>query len=216
MNNIFDQALPKDQEALFAVIQQRFFRDSPIIVDIHHEGQKVDGGIITLGCRAGPGINVSNLLHEMSHFVEIDDARIGQPGWGLRYGKYCYIPGCGWYEQHTGKSIRREMRVGVFQYHLGAELGFYADLEAFIEDYADTSRFLPSDALCAFAAEENCYKPCDVVDDGKIVDTKGACVKFLRQLAVGPSFQFSVFQQEWARKNELLRSKERAIEVCSK
>ena len=203
--------LPEEQESLLASIEAAFFNSNPFLrLDVDVEGQTVDdNGVVTLGCRAGPERDVWSLLHEMSHLVEIDDERANQPGWGLNYGRYVYIPGIhrggGWYEMCTGQAVRREMRVGAFQYHLGVELGFYTDLDAYVTYYADISRHLPSDSLCAFASEEDCYKPCDVVESGRVVDYNAACQKVLRQLIAEDTYRFPSFQAEWERKNTLLK-----------
>ncbi len=79
------------------------------------EGQTIDrDGSILIGDRAGPECNIRNLVHELGHFVEIDDARTSLPGWGLRvphvwiYDRYCVEP-------TTMSMIERELRTIAYQ-----------------------------------------------------------------------------------------------------
>ena len=63
------------------------------------------------GTWAGPTAKESNLLHEIGHFVEIDDARCHLPDWGLKGGKWIEV--CGRYINEgmtTKKAVEREIR----------------------------------------------------------------------------------------------------------
>jgi hypothetical protein len=87
------------------------------------EGQWVDAeGTIFIGNRAGPSKGVSNLAHEMSHFVEIDDARVQRYGWGLRLPEL-YVLGQRCIEPATMQATARELRVSAYQANLMASVG---------------------------------------------------------------------------------------------
>lgn len=86
-------------------------------------GQRIaEDGTILIGDRAGPDCSIQFLGHEMSHFVEIDDARMGVRGWGLHfpevvvYGQLCCEP-------VTLKMTERELRVLAYQANLLEYLG---------------------------------------------------------------------------------------------
>jgi hypothetical protein len=80
---------------------------------------------LSIGLKAGPSYNIQNLLHEMSHFVEIDDSRTLKSGWGLKYGKWSDLPyyaGGGFYEFSSAEHIKREIKVWAYQYSLSQYL----------------------------------------------------------------------------------------------
>src|SRR5271155_2850520 len=94
--------------------------DSPIEITVNLEGMRVIDGCLSLGCRTGPVRTSFGLLHEMSHFVEIDDARMLTEGWGLRlpevyvpgqYARMCAVP-------VTKQATERELRVSAYQWHI--------------------------------------------------------------------------------------------------
>ncbi len=87
------------------------------------QGQRVsEDGIVRIGDRAGPGRALSNTVHELAHFVEIDDARQQTFGWGLHVptvvvcGQTCTEP-------TTHKMVDRELRVMAYQVNLMQALG---------------------------------------------------------------------------------------------
>jgi hypothetical protein len=89
----------------------------PIGLEMGQEGYRN----LVLGGRAGPYSGLSNLLHEVSHFVEIDDARCTKNNFGFRYGKWIACPISargGWYQPSTNQAIMREIRTFVIQYRL--------------------------------------------------------------------------------------------------
>lgn len=69
-----------------------------------------DDGTLTLGWRAGPSEEAGNLLHEMAHLLEIDDRRLGKPGWGLKVAKVVIL-GRPYIEPRTFQCTLREIRV---------------------------------------------------------------------------------------------------------
>lgn len=116
----------------------------PIRIETSLEGQKVENGTIFIGSRAGPSSNLDNILHELAHFIEIDEKRMDQHGWGLKYGKWVDSPFpnrycSGWYELTTDKHIQREIRVWAYQ----ANLLKYFKLPVDFQDLAEIAPYLP-------------------------------------------------------------------------
>lgn len=99
--------------------------DSPFMeIERTLEGQRVEDGVIYLGARTGPCISVDNILHELAHFIEIDEARMHLGGWGFKYGQTITIPGHGtWEEFHKDQHINREIRTWAIQWHLQRFIG---------------------------------------------------------------------------------------------
>lgn len=126
-------------------IEQEFFNGNRCIrVDWEIEGQKItEDGSIIIGERAGPSsyrssYQISNLIHEMSHFVEIDDARMKQYGWGLIYPEVWVIDRmC--MEPRTMQITERELRVVAFQANVLKYIGHSDDVENIISSF----RYLP-------------------------------------------------------------------------
>jgi hypothetical protein len=94
-----------------------FSKDGPVRYESNLEGQDVRDGVLYLGDRAGPGRSQSDLAHEMSHFVEIDDDRMLVRGWGLVFPQ---VEICGQLcdEPKTLKMTERELRVMAYQANL--------------------------------------------------------------------------------------------------
>lgn len=110
-----------------AKIKSLFFQDSLILIKESLEGSQVnDQNQLVLGCQAGPAKDVDNLLHEMGHFIEINDQRILRTGWGLAYPE---IEVCGQIcrEPRTTQAIERELRVFAIQKHLIEMVGLLVE-----------------------------------------------------------------------------------------
>lgn len=130
---------------------QKLIEDAPgLSVDMRLEGMDVtDGGLIKLGGRAGPTIEVSNICHELSHFVEIDVHRCAMPGWGLKYPEPQTVPRIGgmggyiFYEFTTTAHLYREIRTWAWQYHLQK----WAGLEESIQEITAACVVLPDTFL---------------------------------------------------------------------
>lgn len=111
--------MPTSWRAWFAGTRLRF--------DADVEGNRVTAAGMLLGMGAGPTHGDPGvLLHEMAHFVEIDDARCLVWGWGLRVptvevaGRMC--------EQPTSFACcLREVRVMALQCALGRHFGLEQD-----------------------------------------------------------------------------------------
>lgn len=98
-------------------VTNQFFKSSPIRIEEKVEGNKIEGTTLILGCRAGPSLDVDNLLHEMAHLIEINDKRILSWNWGLQYPEVELL-GRVFYEPNTIQGLNRELRVFAIQKHL--------------------------------------------------------------------------------------------------
>jgi hypothetical protein len=143
---LFD-ASPNDS-VLLADLRQLV---NPLEIEVKLEGQKVENNRVKVGCRAGPSCNFSNLLHEISHFIEIDKKRTIKNGWGLKYGLKVinpypnrYTPAV-FYEPQTDQQVWREIRVWAIQYNLAKR----ANIKENFEDLAESSVYLPAFPLFA-------------------------------------------------------------------
>ena len=142
------RALSAAQEALLDRIEAELFACSPIVIDRvpHGEAQHVDQeGRLHFGVRTGPVMRVSTVLHEMGHFVEIDEERMNTPSWGFRYPNEQYIPGryggSTFCEPRTMKITAREMRVMAYEESLRKHFGLnparetIPDLVSYLPDW---------------------------------------------------------------------------------
>lgn len=98
---------------------------APLLIDVQLQGNDVSDGLLRLGCTAGPNASLENAFHELSHFIEIDQARMCSKDWGLRHGKWEPNPFIthwnspkGWHLKTTDKHVQRELRVWTMQYVL--------------------------------------------------------------------------------------------------
>jgi hypothetical protein len=103
---------------LFKRINDEFFNNSKIAINYEIEGQAILNGQIHLGSKAGPSNNVSNLIHEMCHLVEIDDNRLTAPNWGFKYGTEQSIMGKSFSTYNSIPCIEREIKVWAYQQNL--------------------------------------------------------------------------------------------------
>jgi hypothetical protein len=128
-DRIFDDPESIDKNAL-EVVQRDFFDGNPVTIDVGIEGQRLDreGGNYVLGCRAGPGIHISNLYHEMSHLAEREIAKLLEKpnrNWGYGWGQYWEIAGQSGFEYQTDQSVQREKRVWAYQLSIEKHYGIY-------------------------------------------------------------------------------------------
>jgi hypothetical protein len=184
MERTLDHFLPE--------VKTLFFKDSPIIIHENLEGQRVENNILYLGLKAGPEIHITNLLHEMSHLVEIDDARILSYGWGLKYGSLVQvILGQEYQEFLSTAATEREIRVWAFQHQLQNLLG----IDTPIKETVKSAVYLGDWANVAFGDKLNlkCQKKAlEWVENQVVEKMKTLTLEF--------------FQNEWTRKNCLLKS----------
>lgn len=166
-------------------VEREFFHGASVEL-VWDTTQRVEEGKLQLGGRAGPTVHISNLCHEMAHLVEIDDARCGQPGWGLQlpkvfiYDRMCLNP-------ETNQATRREVRVAAYQLNLMRHLGLRATPAGLVRAYT----FLP----------DWCFVP------GR--DDKARlqwCANQVLKLSLKPKYGIVRFKREWWRKQRLLAS----------
>lgn len=111
-------------EHVILQVQRDYFstEKSPVCVSMNFEGQGInDSGQFILGCRAGPEIAATHLLHEMAHFAEREVKKLKKrplSSWGFKFGKSIEIPEIGYsgFEFSGTQHIERE--ISVFGYHL--------------------------------------------------------------------------------------------------
>jgi len=166
---------------LLGVVRAELFQDSPILIEVETNQTIRDDGTLVLGCRAGPSLDMFNLFHEMSHLVEIDDARIQQYGWGFKMGREVNIPGYPtFYEPSTWQPSQREIRVMAYQANLMKHFGREMD----------------------FAYCSTLFKY--MVDHYLIPHGERWLAREIERRSELPKYSFEAFQKEWLRKNELL------------
>lgn len=95
-----------------ALIKTDFFNEYSSLIDIKIEDSQNDyrNGKLRLSARVAYTSELFNLIHEIAHLIEIDDARCYLPDWGLMTGKYNEYFGI-FEGVNTNQSIEREIRV---------------------------------------------------------------------------------------------------------
>lgn len=182
---IFETLLDKDRGLLSD------FRSlvAPIEIDEEIQGQSVDENRIKIGCRAGPSMCLSNLVHEICHFIEIDQKRMHKHGWGLRYGKRIYIPGYPiFYEMNSIQAIEREARVWAMQMNFSKEKNVKFDLE----DCVESARFI------------NCFS---YVKGSSDKDKFATIQEKILAYAAQPAYAFDELMTELKRRTVLLKKR---------
>jgi hypothetical protein len=164
---------------------RQLFQGREIQLDWNVQGNNSRNGRLVVGAKAGPKRSVSNLAHEMCHFVEIDDARCGEYGWGLRipeveiYGRFCAQP-------VTRQGTERECRVAALQHNLLQWLGVYRTPKCLVSAF----HFLP----------DFCYVPGER-DRGRL----SWCEERVLSLIGTPEYSIDWWMAEWDRKDAVLR-----------
>lgn len=111
----------------------------PMCYSATMEGNRCDALGMTLGMAIGERMEVpAALLHEMGHFIEIDDARTFQTGFGLRYPDREHLATC--------RGILRECRVAAIQ----SVLAKLFNVDGEIVDTVESFRYLLPDWPVAF------------------------------------------------------------------
>lgn len=121
----------------------RLIKQSDPIHITGREGMKYGNIFLEIGRRAGPSEEDSNAVHELAHFIEMEDNRIGQDRWGMKIKQGDYIPEYRTFvnsEFTTIKHLERECRVWAIQYILESEL---FDIPVTVEELAESSPYLP-------------------------------------------------------------------------
>lgn len=186
---IWHELTPEDT-SLLTRVREEFFTNSPIAIDtVKHSTQWVRDRRLCFGVWAGPKAETSNLLHEMAHFVEIDEARMNITGWGLklpnrRYTKGLY-DGC---EPKTMQITAREIRVMALQHNLHEHLG----IPTWRDQVVQLLRWLP-DAHNVPGASKEAHNRWIMAQYDRLIKSE--------------AYSFSRFNVEWKRRNEILRKR---------
>lgn len=151
-----------------------------------------------------------NVIHEMAHLIEIDDARAITPGWGLQAGTWKEIPGL-WSgrEAQTAQCIEREVRVMAIQAVITEHLGFAVD-------YHEMAKLLANGAVPGYYYFRN-KVGCDYEDEkGHSFIRNNNRVQRVKKpglahhicasviLSLASSFSIQSIWDEWCRKQEVV------------
>lgn len=183
-------------------VYDEFFAGAAVRVDWTSAAQSIDDeDRVVLGPWAGPEATISNLVHEMSHFVEIDERRMTAYGWGLHVPEI-HIAGRLCLEPQTMQATERELRVIAFQVNVLEYLGFPRSIRDLVAplDWMPDFVFVPiEDGTSAFG-EDHTHK----LGYGDIQKSqKRWCAK--RVEALRGTFTTERFLSEWKRRNEVLK-----------
>lgn len=196
----------KSMEAELAVLTNDFFQGHPVSLDMDLEGQSIDEqGNFILGGRAGPGVEVSNLVHEMAHLAEREIPKLLEKpnfAWGFSFGKYWEVFGQSGFEPQTDRSVLRERDVWAYQisicHHYGISLET-EDEEGEEEIYQVIKSAVYLPAFCLYA--RNLYGHLDYKDrEEKALRHLAAEVKELSET----KFTFDRFCDEWYKRMKAL------------
>ena len=207
MFEIHDESNP----AIRARIEEEFFEGAALKLDWGVEGQQVREGSVIVGAKAGPNIHESHACHALSHFVEIDDERCGQYGWGLKvpevwvFDRMCVEPA-------THQMIDRELRVIAYQVNLLAYLGAKEDDLDRSQLYLDAVSAGGAPAAVALVTSlrfmaDWCMLPRRGRDQhSNDVSRVVWCARRVERLRRQKKYGIESFRREWKRKNEVLRN----------
>jgi hypothetical protein len=179
------------------LLEATFFKDSPIRIEWDFHGtQRIDNEkYLCFGPWAGPERCPTNIIHEMAHLVEIDDARILQYGWGLttptQYipGRYSHIASV----PMTCQPTLRETRVITLAWQVQNMLGLMETPRQALGSLT----FMP-DWCNVPASRKETIKD---YDDSRFEYLESYMIKCMEE-----KYTVSFFMSEWKRKNELLRA----------
>lgn len=202
-------------------LMDRFFKDSPIIVNFdffntqtvftpehphktlleeYQRTTAIDGKPrLVFGAWAGPQCCITNVIHEMGHLVEIDDARILSYGWGLRmpqqyipgrYARMCPIP-------TTYKATLREVRTMVLQWQVQNMLG----IDETPREILQALKFMPDFGYIPHMLDDSKEHEYKEYDEGRFDYLEKQFHIYME------TYTLAHFHTEWVRKNELLRQR---------
>lgn len=179
---LFNYTISKEDET--------WLRDflAPIEYDSKISGQKVNGDRIKIGPWAGPETAISNVLHEVCHFVEIDEARMRESGWGLIVPTQ-FLFGKMFNEFSTPKHIYREQRVWAYQLNLHYKYGIREDAY----EFAKSAQWLGG---FGWLLEEHRGK----TDKQRLLSFAAS----IEKLAEDPKYSFDSFMLEFNRRKSLI------------
>lgn len=184
MNDTLDRLLLKK-------VARKYFAGRPIKVDTKLSGQAINQkNQYSLGTRAGPSNDISNLFHEMCHFVELEESRLLEKpnrSWGLVPGTYTKVFGQSFFEPQTDQCTQRELRVWAYQLSLHREFGIRESARELVESMT----WLPDFCLFQFKYVKNKKLGYDEKEQ-KAIDIAAKMVEKMSQ-----KYTFGRFEELW-------------------
>lgn len=185
-----------------------FPKNGPIRYQEDIEGQRIaEDGTILLGRRAGSNKDLCNVVHEMGHFVEIDEARMAVWGWGLTLrevvvcGQLCIEP-------ETNQATLREMRVIAFQANVCESFKVPFNLR----DQAKSLRWLPDTTWVPLENGEAPYGEGHAKRNWCRDKIEASQLKWVLNgiASMRKTYTTELFLSEWHRRIALLESQDRS------
>lgn len=185
-------------------VYDEFFADAAVRVDWDAAAQSIDHeGNVVLGPWTGPEALISNLVHEMCHFVEIDERRMNVFGWGLDVPEI-YIAGHRCLEPQTCQATKRELRVMAFQANVLEYIGFPRSVRTLVRplDWMPDFVFVPIEDGSSAYGEDRTHK----LSYAEITKSQLRwCAKEVE--ALRETFTTERFLSEWKRRNDVLKQR---------
>lgn len=175
------------------------FKDSAVKLKPNSEAQKVRNGVVYLGLQCGPCYTWEVLVHEMAHFIEINEKRMDQDAWGFK-----------WPHDHEGRPmnfdtsahIERELRVHAISLHLFEYAGYRIDPE----DLTESLHWM--DYWAVYAEVEAIPIPeGEVLRSFKVFDRKMQIWGAQKVREYYKNYNIDDILAEWRRRNDILKKK---------
>ena len=162
--------------------------DAAIIFNREVGSQDVIDGIVHIG-----GRTPDETVHEMCHFVEIDEPRMNKRIWGMWHGTWTPTPwdryNNGFHEYFKTVDIEREMRVVAWHSNVCEALGLDPQTEGWIQSF----RWLSG------------WQNLQIEEASKISWINKTIAEHRQE----QRFSYENFVREWWRRNEILKSGEK-------
>lgn len=159
--------------------------------------------VVFVGDRAGPENHVTNLCHELAHFVEIEDYRMTRYNWGLTVPSV-YIVDRLCVEPRTTQITEREIRVAAYQYNLLNYIGCKRTIKNLVSSYQYLPDFMLvplEDGTMPYGEEGKITKlPYEKIDKSRLKWIENRTRDILKDYSVDR------FISEWERKIKILEN----------
>lgn len=172
-------------------IQKEYFIHPCMRIEQSLQGMQVRVGVddkkrvMVFGCRAGPELNITHLVHEMSHFVEADEKKMSSHAFGMKVPT-SNIFGC--IEFTTAKHWYRELRVAAYQYHFTNQ---FLKQKTTFEEVVSAFIYLPDPWLFCKSFK----------DDVILAKCKRVVEKYSQ------TYTFEKFNEEWFKRIEMVKKR---------
>jgi hypothetical protein len=177
------------------------FENAAVKLNPKIEAQKVINGVVYLGLRCGPCYTWEALVHEIAHFIEINEARMDQDGWGFKWPQDDPTNG---FPQNfaTSAHIERELRVHAIALHLFEWAGVNVDPE----DLTSSLHFM--DYWSIYAEIDQIALPTTKnLTHYKVFDRKMQIWGAIKVREYYKNYNIDDILAEWYRRNDLLTKK---------